>query len=584
MKVACQQCGAAYSVSDDKVAGRKLRLRCKKCGEAIAVDGTEAGARSAPAASSGSPPRAIRSTGASAGSHESVPEWHVAVGETTQGPYTLHEIAEYYAEGNIVLDTPVYREGWPDWRQAGEVAELQEAAGAMLSRPTPPGIAAIPAVPQARSAVASAASAAVAARPVAMGSDPFAAPLAMASSPRLSAADMMEPGFAHEGTVQFSLDQIKALSAVSAPSLMPASNPRPGYASGDGSGLIDVASLGQAAAEEPAYRPIVGAEMSPLDTTMAPMSLPVTPAGGLDLRTKVFASLAALAIVLIAAVSMLALTRKPAPIVMVQPVTPAVAAAAQPPAAPPAPAAPVQAQAAAVEPKPAQPATTGDVAEPKPAARAVVASDDAERSPKSARRTPVSARAAAAKHESGERVAKAAPEKPEKASGAKSSASSDFDDLLGGGKSASKEKDKAGSKKGGSPDIDDLLAKAPSKPAKKEGGGTIDDLLDNAVSAKKQTPKSEAGEAKGGLPQTPSRDDMKVVYGRIVSKVKSCKGSGVATAEVSVAGSSGRATSVSVSGVEGPAKSCVETAIRSTPFPKFQKDGFQVKFPFKLGA
>src|SRR5689334_8511911 len=40
MKVQCEQCGAAYSVADEKVAGRKLRQRCRKCGEPIIIDGS----------------------------------------------------------------------------------------------------------------------------------------------------------------------------------------------------------------------------------------------------------------------------------------------------------------------------------------------------------------------------------------------------------------------------------------------------------------------------------------------------------------------------------------------------------------
>jgi len=36
--------------------------------------------------------------------------------------------------------------------------------------------------------------------------------------------------------------------------------------------------------------------------------------------------------------------------------------------------------------------------------------------------------------------------------------------------------------------------------------------------------------------------------------------------------------------VDGAAKTCVENAVRGTTFPKFQKESFQVKFPFKLGG
>ena len=39
MKVQCGHCPAKYAVSDDRVQGRKVRIRCKRCGAAIVVDG-----------------------------------------------------------------------------------------------------------------------------------------------------------------------------------------------------------------------------------------------------------------------------------------------------------------------------------------------------------------------------------------------------------------------------------------------------------------------------------------------------------------------------------------------------------------
>jgi hypothetical protein len=57
---------------------------------------------------------------------------------------------------------------------------------------------------------------------------------------------------------------------------------------------------------------------------------------------------------------------------------------------------------------------------------------------------------------------------------------------------------------------------------------------------------------------------------------------GVAFANVSVAGATGRVTSAEVTGITGPAGSCVAKAVRGAQFPKFQQKVFKVKFPFKL--
>ena len=35
MKVVCDACQAKYQIPDERVAGRKLKIRCRKCGNAI---------------------------------------------------------------------------------------------------------------------------------------------------------------------------------------------------------------------------------------------------------------------------------------------------------------------------------------------------------------------------------------------------------------------------------------------------------------------------------------------------------------------------------------------------------------------
>jgi len=48
MNVTCPACSSKYAVPDEKVLGKKVRIRCKRCGESILVDGTtEASAPSA---------------------------------------------------------------------------------------------------------------------------------------------------------------------------------------------------------------------------------------------------------------------------------------------------------------------------------------------------------------------------------------------------------------------------------------------------------------------------------------------------------------------------------------------------------
>ena len=123
-------------------------------------------------------------------------------------------------------------------------------------------------------------------------------------------------------------------------------------------------------------------------------------------------------------------------------------------------------------------------------------------------------------------------------------------------------------------DIDDLLAGKGSKPEKPKakGGDSIDDLLDSAVTGKsapaKPAPEPEAKNS--GLPAAPSRDEVKAALGAAKAKTAKCKGPGVAIATIKIGGN-GKVSSVVVSGVEGAAKSCVESAVSSTSFPKSRR-------------
>ena len=39
MKIVCENCGAKYSIADEKVKGKVFKIRCKKCSESIVIRG-----------------------------------------------------------------------------------------------------------------------------------------------------------------------------------------------------------------------------------------------------------------------------------------------------------------------------------------------------------------------------------------------------------------------------------------------------------------------------------------------------------------------------------------------------------------
>jgi predicted Zn finger-like uncharacterized protein len=55
MKVTCQSCQAKYTIADEKVRGKVAKIRCKKCGTTILVDGTDGSGASSDAPVSTAP-------------------------------------------------------------------------------------------------------------------------------------------------------------------------------------------------------------------------------------------------------------------------------------------------------------------------------------------------------------------------------------------------------------------------------------------------------------------------------------------------------------------------------------------------
>src|SRR4051794_40564441 len=101
MKISCQSCAAKYTIADDKVRGKTVKIKCKKCGTAIVVgpDTPEEGSSAA------------ASVSADGGS-----DWMVNVGEGDQRNLSLAQLTELYQQGVVGDETYLWREGMTDWK------------------------------------------------------------------------------------------------------------------------------------------------------------------------------------------------------------------------------------------------------------------------------------------------------------------------------------------------------------------------------------------------------------------------------------------------------------------------------------
>ncbi|HJK95183.1 MAG TPA: GYF domain-containing protein, partial [Polyangiaceae bacterium LLY-WYZ-15_(1-7)] len=297
MKIVCDNCGAKYSIADEKVAGKVFKIRCKKCTHVIVVRGDQVDA----------PQEEEGATQVFDYGGEAV--WHVVIDGDQQGPYAPAQLGALLTDGTIDWEAYVWKEGFDGWKPARDVPELvaaitgepQQDAGAAAGAAAAAGAgaaaAAAPAAGQEAMGAdpfaggdeggspfggdaggdpfAGAAGAGEAARADAGGdagadlfaqSDPSSSPfggvdddvVASAPSPRVSQEQAMT-GQRNENSVLFSLSNLQALATGGSedgggatPSAGPApsagSSPPPGHASGEGSGLIDIRALASATA------------------------------------------------------------------------------------------------------------------------------------------------------------------------------------------------------------------------------------------------------------------------------------------------------------------------------------------------
>ncbi|HVJ88294.1 MAG TPA: GYF domain-containing protein [Labilithrix sp.] len=198
MKFLCENCKAKYQIADEKVAGKTVRMKCRKCGHQIEVraeitETSVAGEMPRPSGAPPTPPQrgslatslsAAKPRAATSGAPNSAlagafrtnvhdapastrgephsaslglnvaDEWYVAINGVPVGPVRLSELRRKAASGAVTEESLCWQEGLEEWRPIRSIPELAEivreaAQGgkAVGTPPDPP-----PAAPRAPSA------------------------------------------------------------------------------------------------------------------------------------------------------------------------------------------------------------------------------------------------------------------------------------------------------------------------------------------------------------------------------------------------------------------------------------------------
>lgn len=114
MKVVCGGCQAKYQVPDERVMGRKLKIRCRVCAASIIVRG-DTGAQPGMEPEPQYPAESARL------------EWYTSVDGQEHGPLDEATLVSWLLEHDA-WDAHVWREGLGDWQLARDVPGLVEAA------------------------------------------------------------------------------------------------------------------------------------------------------------------------------------------------------------------------------------------------------------------------------------------------------------------------------------------------------------------------------------------------------------------------------------------------------------------------
>src|SRR5262245_24173435 len=112
MKITCQSCQSKYTVSDDKVQGKTVKIKCRKCGATILVN---SGGATTSTGGGVADPVSVSTGGDGASSYL------VNVAEGDQRSMSMAEVVAAYNGSVITADTYVWADGMGDWQPLGQV-------------------------------------------------------------------------------------------------------------------------------------------------------------------------------------------------------------------------------------------------------------------------------------------------------------------------------------------------------------------------------------------------------------------------------------------------------------------------------
>ena len=105
VRIECDSCGARYGIPADRIKGRVIKIRCKKCNDLIRIHNKDVETE----------PVAGRGEGK---------VWFVVIRRKRIGPFANDEVRQQFEQGKITLRTYAWRQGYDQWERLGQIPEF----------------------------------------------------------------------------------------------------------------------------------------------------------------------------------------------------------------------------------------------------------------------------------------------------------------------------------------------------------------------------------------------------------------------------------------------------------------------------
>jgi predicted Zn finger-like uncharacterized protein len=167
LNFSCNKCQRRYSIADDKVRGKTVKVRCKNCQNVISVEGPPMEEQESTRVVSLADVERLReqdrslaeeeeaviqaspSPAAASQSWEDEPTrtmplrdtrspWFVMVKSKQEGPLDEGALAELVASGTVTGRSYFWQQGMPDWKRGQDIAELAGLFAPAAPPPAPP--------------------------------------------------------------------------------------------------------------------------------------------------------------------------------------------------------------------------------------------------------------------------------------------------------------------------------------------------------------------------------------------------------------------------------------------------------------